>query len=480
MQNFRLILIAVFAIMLSSCANKAQETPKGISIEAQVTGYDSPIGLYGKLIDAELKADSEGKIKFESETVETGFYTLAFGHENRLSLYLKPGTSLHLKVDYKGLNARDIKAVQISGENSKESELLYQLRFVKEKAKYSKTESKEKYLPKVFGKNPEEFIQFHLDEIAKGNQLIDDYAKKYDFEESFVKHLKLNLLLDYNGEIRLYENFRGYLKLEKVDIPEQFKDYFADQIPQNDMELYKKHTEYASYVRNKYYNIMEKELSVHIRESLPYYKAKIEFLASCDFPKIIVESMYNGLPIGYMRTRDPEVRAYLDSVIYTKVTDSESMKRYETYKAQEASYKDGDIAPDFTLVDQNGEEVSLSDFKGKMVLMDCWATWCGPCVKALPKFVELKNKYSGKNIVFLTISTDENVDAWKKKMAKDTNGLFEGIQLNTSLNSNDFKEKYMVQAIPRYILIGKDGRIIRREAPQPYSKEIIDLIDKNL
>jgi thiol-disulfide isomerase/thioredoxin len=480
MQKIRLTILAIFVGLLSSCANKTQKTSTGVSIEAQVTGFDSPIGLYGKNLNAELKANAEGKIKFESESMEKGFYSLSFGHENRLSLYLKPGTSLQITIDYKGLNARDKKAVQISGENSKETELLYELRFVKEKSKYSKTEAKDKYLPMVYGKNPDDFIKFHLDELAKGNQLIDDFAKKYDFEKEFVEHLKLNLLLAYNGDIRLYERMRGYLKAEKVDVPLKFEDYFADQIPQNDMELYKKHSEYASYVREKYYRIMAADLSTHIRESLPYYKAKIAFLESCNFPKIIVESMYNGLPIGYMRTRDPEVRAYLDSVIYTKVTDKESLQRYETYKSQEASYKDGDMAPDFTLIDKDGKKVSLSDFKGKMVMMDCWATWCGPCVKSLPKFVDLKNKYEGKNIVFLTISTDENIEAWRKKMGRDTKGLFEGIQLNTELNENDFKKKYMVQAIPRYILIGKDGRIIKREAPQPYSEEIIQLINKNV
>ena len=466
--------------LLCSCANKADKTPTGIKIEAQIIGYDRPIVLYGKSLDTVLLADANGKIKFESNTIEPGFYSLTFGHENQMSLYLKSGTDLRLKLDYSDLNARDKKAVQISGENTKETELIYELRFVEEKSKYSKTEVKDKYIPMLYGKDPSEFTNFLLNEMERGNQLIDKYVTQYAIDQDFLKHLKLNRMIDYNGAFKLYERMRRYLEAEKVEIPERFKDYFANQIPKNDFELYEQNAKYASYVREKYYTIMEAQLSAHIRESLPYYKAQIEFLASCNFPKVIVESMYNGLTIGYMRTRDPEVRAYLDSVFYTKVTDKGSIKRYEDYKAQEASYKDGDLALDFTLVDKDGKKVSLSDFKGKMVMMDCWATWCVPCIEGLPKYKKLKEKYAGKNIVFLSISVDENVEGWRKKMAKDTKGLFEGIQLNTSLSDNDFKEKYMIQEIPRYILIDKDGRIIKREAPHPNSEEINQLINDNL
>nr|WP_320120423.1 TlpA disulfide reductase family protein [uncultured Marinifilum sp.] len=473
-------LIAIVSILFIGCEQKKQKETSKVIIEGQVTGYTKTLGLYGMSENRELTLDSEGKFSLESDSLKKGFYDLSFGHENRLSLYLKPGSNLHITVNYNAFLSKDKKAITISGENTKESELLYQLMFTKERSKYNNTEAKDKYLPMLYGKNPEQFTNFLLTEMEKGNQLIQEYSKKYSLDQDFIKHLQLNRKLDYNSVFKLYGHFRKYLKAEELEIPKQFSDYFADQIPQNDFELYEENREYASYVREKYFKEMEAALSSNIRESLAYYKAKIAFLETCDFPQIIVESMYSGLTIGYMRTRDPEVRAYLDSVIYTKVIDKASMKRYEDYKAGEASYKDGDMAPNFTLIDKDGKEVSLSDFKGKMVMMDCWATWCGPCVKGLPKYVALKNKYAGKNIVFLCISTDENEKAWRKKMAKDTKGLFEGIQLNTELNENDMKKKYMVQAIPRYILIGKDGRIIRREAPHPDSKEIIDLIDKNL
>jgi len=174
------------------------------------------------------------------------------------------------------------------------------------------------------------------------------------------------------------------------------------------------------------------------------------------------------------------IRAYLDGVISEMVTDEATLKRFEDYKVRQAAYADGKPAPEFTLIDINGKEVSLSDFKGKLVMMDCWATWCAPCIKGLPKFNKLKEKYAGKNIVFLAISVDENVKVWKKKVNANKSGVFTGIQLNTSINQNTFKDDLMVQAIPRYILIGKDGRLIRRESPRPGTLELSQLIDENL
>ena len=66
--------------------------------------------------------------------------------------------------------------------------------------------------------------------------------------------------------------------------------------------------------------------------------------------------------------------------------------------------KDSGIAPDFTYPDVTGKQVSLSDFRGKVVLIDVWATWCGPCNAEIPKLKELEKKLEGRNICFVSIS----------------------------------------------------------------------------
>ncbi|MGQ1910601.1 TlpA family protein disulfide reductase [Marinifilum sp. RC60d5] len=272
----------------------------------------------------------------------------------------------------------------------------------------------------------------------------------------------------------------GYSPDKDWTVPAKFKAYFKNEIPKNDFDLYHKSSRYAMYVREGYYEKMGSVLSKYERESMEYFKANVAYLDTCTFPTLIKNDMINGLTISYMRANDEAIKSYLEGVIYQKVKDKASLKRFEDYKAGQNAYANGKPAPQFTLFDINGKEVSLSDFKGKMVMMDCWATWCGPCVRGLPKFNKLKEKYAGENIVFLSISVDEDVELWKRKVNENKGGLFTGIQLNTSINKNTFKKDLMVQGIPRYILIGADGLLIRREAPRPGTAELYELIDKNL
>jgi len=91
-----------------------------------------------------------------------------------------------------------------------------------------------------------------------------------------------------------------------------------------------------------------------------------------------------------------------------------------TAGAQKAAAPEGKIkAADFALTDIEGKPVKLSDYKGKVVILDFWATWCPPCVKEIPHFNELSKKYASKGLVVLGVSVDQGgLPAVKKFMAK--------------------------------------------------------------
>src|SRR5580658_4331491 len=71
----------------------------------------------------------------------------------------------------------------------------------------------------------------------------------------------------------------------------------------------------------------------------------------------------------------------------------------------------GKAAPDFTLKDAKGKRLSLSDYKGKVVLLNFWATWCGPCKTEIPWFVEFQNEVQARGFTVIGVSMDE--DGWK-------------------------------------------------------------------
>jgi len=116
----------------------------------------------------------------------------------------------------------------------------------------------------------------------------------------------------------------------------------------------------------------------------------------------------------------------------------------------------GKTAPDFALTDLSGKTVRLSDFKGKVVLLDYWATWCVPCREAIPDFVELQKQYAEEGFTLLGISLDEEGAAVVKPFAQEF-----GITYPVLIGNTQVSAAYGgIQALPTAFLIGRDGRIL--------------------
>lgn len=113
----------------------------------------------------------------------------------------------------------------------------------------------------------------------------------------------------------------------------------------------------------------------------------------------------------------------------------------------------GDVAPDveFTLMD--GTTAKLSDYKGKPVLINFWATWCGYCVEEMPALQMLKDKY-GDDITILALNAGGDTEEDIKAFAEDNNYTFD-----FAIISNDEANKYNVQSIPATYIIDSDGNI---------------------
>lgn len=127
----------------------------------------------------------------------------------------------------------------------------------------------------------------------------------------------------------------------------------------------------------------------------------------------------------------------------------------------------GDKSPEFKAQDVNGKEVKLADLEGKYVYIDVWATWCEPCKMEIPFLKELEKKFKGKNIVFVSISTEKNRGKWAEMVR-----IMEmtGIQISTGGDSS-FMDAYQIEGIPRFILLDKKGRILNLNMTRPSDPE---------
>ena len=121
----------------------------------------------------------------------------------------------------------------------------------------------------------------------------------------------------------------------------------------------------------------------------------------------------------------------------------------------------GSIALDFSQADTTGQQVSLSQFKGKYVLVDFWASWCGPCRKENHFLVKTFNKYKDKNFTVLGVSLDEDKEDWLRAIRKDELTWTQVSDLKGW--ENEVAQKYRITAIPRNFLLGPDGKILAKD-----------------
>ena len=135
----------------------------------------------------------------------------------------------------------------------------------------------------------------------------------------------------------------------------------------------------------------------------------------------------------------------------------------------------GSVAPDFTMNDINGNPIKLSDYRGKYVLLDFWASWCVPCRKDNPYVKATYEKFKDKDFVIIGVSVDENGVQWKKAVEKDQ---LPWIHISDLKKQNKVAELYGVQPIPDNFLIDPTGKIIERglhgEQLEPTINKIIN------
>lgn len=186
---------------------------------------------------------------------------------------------------------------------------------------------------------------------------------------------------------------------------------------------------------------------------------------------------FGGVLSALQQKNHPDFAPMAESFIAAFKTKSPvAAAEVEAKIKQIGQFMIGGVAPDFTQNTPEGEPFSLSSLRGKVVLVDFWASWCGPCRQENPNVVRLYDKYKSKGFDILGVSLDRDMTRWVQAIEKD------GLQWHHISDlkgwQNEVAQLYNVTSIPHTILLDKEGRILARNLRgQALEKKLAELFN---
>jgi peroxiredoxin len=161
------------------------------------------------------------------------------------------------------------------------------------------------------------------------------------------------------------------------------------------------------------------------------------------------------------------------SIGFSFFSDQDGSHAEKKQNKKENSERKYPLAPDFELSDLSGNKVRLSEYRGKVVIIDFWATWCGPCRKGIPDFVELQEEYGTEDFAILGISVDEGESPIVTEFARQYN-----INYPVLHDTPEVRAAYGgIQAIPTTFVVDRDGYVrqyVQGYRPKTFFKQAVD------
>ena len=389
-------------------------------------------------INTELKLDGKSAVSHQFDLAQPSLAELVY-NKVTYSLYIEPGDQLNFH-----FSAEDHPNLYFTGKGGNHNNylVLFHQKFA---------DLKEELKDKINVATPNEFLDFMRK--ARGIQLefLNSFPDQDKFSKGFLAYARAEIdywygfnLLNYPWEHPLYHNLDAPMKVPDnyYGFLRDISPYAEDALPNMNYTYYLR--QFFDYQAEHYENEGLTELQLAEKylhgDVLFYYKAKLLSI-SCKRGK--------AAKLG------PDIAFFLEDCPNENYNN---VLRQVYNEAKGLTL--GSKAPDFTLEDINGKSVKLSDYQGKIVYLDFWASWCSPCVYQMKNSRTWKMNYKDKDVVFLYVSLDDKQEVWRSFV--QTQG-YEGIHVlaaNGDVYQSQIAKLYKVKRMPAVFLIDKKGKVV--------------------
>lgn len=497
--------IYLFALLLLPGLMTAQ---KPATISGQASGSSAKASIkWNKLHIEGTEEQAESTLQegaFSMEAAISGPEVVAFSNgEKAFDLFLTPGSRLSLQLNGSEANAN----VLFEGDLSNENQVFHAFQ-----QQFADALDREKMEAKLFA-DPVDV--FELD-LYDQRQQMKDFWKAEKAKNTFASEFKsfMDAHIDYHYDrwmlaypiVRSNKNTKS---MEVKHLPRDIETGFEEGRKNSNEALVSSHYRdylvyYATYFTSKKNNFTKyKDYNQSVLDKGAYASEHLQGESRTWYLSSIVYQNCEKLAPGTMEKFQDDVKAgengkkyhpllneKCGQVIAQKEEEAKEAKKTASKEKTRTKGKGKAKSPKnekyaFRMVGLNGKPLHLSDFEGKVVYIDFWASWCGPCRRQFPfskkLHVELEDqlgKKKAEEIVFLYISIDKDENAWRK--AVEQFGL-KGVQAFSAANWADGAGSFFkISGIPRYMIIGKDGEIVNSNAKRPSMEGIIDDLVKLL
>lgn len=310
-----------------------------------------------------------------------------------------------------------------------------------------------------------------IDSVTKlKKSLIDQYtptlSKTFiNFESDDLKYWHLNTINEYESGRKWMRNTQDY------ETSTTFPDVYQN-MNFNETHLISSKN-YKSFLKSYFYTAIGENDVKNERD-----KYDVELL-KLTLEKVQDSALLNELFIGYMN-QEGKTTQNIDnffSLLRKGIKDKNQLEALALLEEQRKKTVPGAMVANFSFKNQQNEIVELNDFRGSLVVIDVWASWCLPCLTDIPLLEEAKTQLKNDSIVFIGINAMDKEEEWKRMLEEQK---MTGVQLFTASTDNPFFRDLMIESMPRYILINKSGKLIDARLTRPSNKDFVDIIRKEL